>query len=309
MKHLYILFAILGSVGFLSAQTEGVFKHYTVQPYLINPALAGFDDIHQIRLNYRSAWTGFPDAPNIYGVNYNGPVGKTFGLGGQLQAEQIARSFRYHLKGSYAFQTTVKEFDLAAGFSTTFINSRLKSSLLKGYGIDETDPEVIDAQSATSRFEAALGLYVRYNKQTFVGLTFPSLISSRLDEVESQDAKRSGGEYFLLHIGQELRFRERNFKITPSIMLGRVYGAPFRVDFNTIASFMDEQLIAGLTYTAGAGSDVALMLGTKLDRLRIFYSYDINFGKFQAYSNGSHEVTLGFDFNSHVKTIDAARYN
>jgi len=257
----------------MTAQNEAILTQYTVQPFLLNPALSGFDDLHQIRLNYRSSWTGFPDAPNTYALNYNGPVNKNFGLGGQILGENVASTFRYNVKVSYAFHADVNDFRLAGGFSTSFSN------------------------------------FARYRNQTFVGLTFPSLISARLDEIEtSNDDPRGGADNFILRVGQDIRIRERNFQVTPSVVISRVFGAPFRVDFNAVASFLDEQFVAGLGYRAGAGNDVGLLLGTKFDRLRLYYSYDLNFGTFQTYNGGSHEITLGFDFDSSEKTVDAARY-
>jgi type IX secretion system PorP/SprF family membrane protein len=309
MKKLSLLAGFLLCLGYLSAQNEAVLTQYTVQPFLLNPALSGFDDLHQIRLNYRSSWTGFPDAPNTYALNYNGPVSNNFGLGGQLLAENVASTFRYDLKLAYAFHTDLEEFRLAGGFSTSFSNFRLRNRAIGGFGFDANDPEVVEALDGKNSFEAALGFHARYKNQTFVGLTFPSLISARLDQIDSDNGEDQGGaDNFIIRVGQDIRLKERNFQVTPSVVISRVFGAPFRVDVNAVASFLDEQFTAGLGYRAGAGNDVGVLLGMRFDRLRVYYSYDLNFGSFQTYSGGSHEITLGFDFDSREKTVDAARY-
>ena len=308
MKKLLLGLSLLVSLSAF-AQNEAILTQYTVQPFLLNPAMAGFDKLHQVRLNYRSSWTGFPDAPNTYAVNYNGPIGKTFGIGGQILAENVASTFRYNVRATYAFNTVVDEFRIGGGFSTGFSNFRLRDRGIGGFNYDEGDAVVIEALDAENSFDAALGFHGRYRDQTFFGLTFPSLISARLDAINSgDDEDRGGADNFILRFGHDIRIKERNFQVTPSIVLQRVFGAPFRVDFNAVASFLDEQFVAGLGYRAGAGNDVALMLGTKLDRLRLFYSYDINFGTFQTYNGGGHEITLGFDFDSRERTVDAARY-
>ena len=308
MKLLLPLAALLYSVSAF-AQNEAIFTQYTVTPFLINPAVAGFDELHQARLNYRSAWTGFPDAPNTYSINYNGPVSDFIGLGGNLLAETVANQFRYNLRLSYAFRTEVNDWRIGAGFSTAFGNVKLRESRIGSYGYDTGDPEALEAFSGKNSFEAALGFHGRWRNQTFIGLTFPSLVSARLDQVNSDNGEDKGNiENFIFRIGQDIKLRDQNFKITPSIMVSQVFGAPFRVDFNTIASFLDEQFIAGLGFRAGSGNDAGLMLGTKWERLRLFYSYDFNFGAFQTYNGGAHEVTLGFDLDSKTKTVDAARY-
>jgi type IX secretion system PorP/SprF family membrane protein len=309
MKKLLYIASLIFVVGQATAQNEAIFTQYTVQPFLLNPAVAGFDDLHQIRLNYRSSFTGFPDAPNTYALNYNGPVNKNIGLGGQIFGENVASTFRYTVKGAYAFHADIDDWRLAAGFSTSFSNFRLRNRVIGGYEFQEGDPDAIEALDGKNTFDAALGFHARYRNQTFVGLTFPTLISARLDDIEGDDDDGRGGlDHFILRVGQDIRIRERNFKVTPSVLISRVFGSPFRVDFNAIASFLDEQFVAGLGYRAGAGNDVGVLLGTKFDRLRLFYSYDINFGRFQTYNGGSHEITLGFDFDSTEKTVDAARY-
>ena len=309
MKHLLLSLSVVFCATLAFGQNEAVLTQYTVQPFLLNPALSGFDKLHQIRLNYRSSWTGFPDAPNTYALNYNGPVNKVFGIGGQLLAENVASTFRYNIKASYSFNTEVNDFVLAGGFSTGFTNFRLQNRAIGGVNFQEGDDIVQEALDGKNSFESSLGFHVRYLNQTFFGLTFPSLISARLDEIENGTENQQGGiENFILRVGQDINIKDRNFKVTPSVVISRVFGAPFFVDFNAVGSFLDEVLIAGVGYRAGAGNDVNLMLGTKPDRFRIFYSYNVNFGTFQTYNGGGHEITLGFDFDSKERTIDAARY-
>ncbi len=308
MKKLLYIASLIFVASQVTAQNEAILTQYTVQPYLLNPALSGFDDLHQIRMNYRSSWTGFPDAPNTYALNYNGPVNKSFGLGGQILGENVASTFRYNVKVSYAFHADVNDFRLAGGFSTSFSNFRLRNRVIGGYEFDAGDPVAQEALDGKNSFDAALGFHARYRNQSFVGLTFPTLISARLDNIEGDDDERGGVDNFILRVGQDIRIRERNFQVTPSVVISRVFGSPFRVDFNAVASFLDEQFVAGLGYRAGAGNDVGVLLGTKFDRMRLFYSYDINFGRFQTYNGGSHEITIGFDFDSKEKTVDAARY-
>ena len=308
MRKIFLALSVLFTWS-LQAQNEAIFTQYTIQPFLINPALAGFDELHQLRLNYRSSFTGFDGSPNTYGVNYNGPVSEFIGLGGSMFAEQVANTFRYDFRLAYAFRTQVNAWDLSAGISTSFANFRLRESRIGGFGVDMGDPEVAEALDGKNSFDAALGFHARYRNQTFVDLSFPSLVSARLDAIDSDGGEERGGvDNFIFRVGQDIYLRERSFKLTPSLLLSRVFGAPFRVDFNAVASFMDEQVIAGLGYRAGAGSDVGILLGTKYERFRLFYGYDLNFGDFRSYNSGSHEVTLGFDLDSKSKAVDAARY-
>src|SRR5210317_2146419 len=94
MKRLILFFSILLSVQALHAQDEAIFTHYNINPVLINPAASGFDDAYQVLLNARASWSGFPDAPQTYGAQFNGPLGNTFGVGVGVLSESAAHLSR-----------------------------------------------------------------------------------------------------------------------------------------------------------------------------------------------------------------------
>ena len=72
MKNILLFFgaAILLSLQ-LKAQEEAIFMHYTINPILINPAAAGFNETYQLQFNARAQWTGFVDAPTTLAARYN----------------------------------------------------------------------------------------------------------------------------------------------------------------------------------------------------------------------------------------------
>jgi len=105
MKNLIILVLVL-CFGFAAnaQQDETIFKHYYLNHALINPAANGFNDAHELRLNVRNQFAGFPGAPQTYSVGYNGPIGNTFGLGINVLTENIASLSRYRLQLAYSFK-------------------------------------------------------------------------------------------------------------------------------------------------------------------------------------------------------------
>jgi Type IX secretion system membrane protein PorP/SprF len=42
-------------------------------------------------------------------------------------------------------------------------------------------------------------------------------------------------------------------------------------------------------------------LGTRINKFRLFYSYDIALEDFQKYNNGSHELSISFEIPSNIK--------
>jgi hypothetical protein len=77
-------------------------------------------------------------------------------------------------------------------------------------------------------------------------------------------------------------------------MVRSIRDTPQQFDINLKAGFLEEQLIAGLSYRS-LGS-AGLLLGTKLPSFHLYYSYDISFQRFQKFSTGTHEVTLALSF-------------
>ena len=87
--------------------------------------------------------------------------------------------------------------------------------------------------------------------------------------------------------------------LEPSLVIRQVLMGPeSMVDINLKAGFLDEQLIAGLSYRGGVANALAILLGTRLSGFNLYYSYDISFNRFQDYSVGSHEVTVAFSFEN-----------
>lgn len=308
MKKLLLLINAVFIFNFLQAQDQAaVWTHYHVNPILVTPAVAGFNDVHQIQMNLRSAWTGFEGAPKTYNINYHGPIGKTLGVGAGLLSETIGNTTRIRFQMNYAFRYEIRDMKLAAGFSTDFHNYRIADSVLDADPdiYNPGDPLIEEAVDGRSVFDAALGFWGSYKNQTYFGLTFPNLIVAKIGDIESGDSEGSFFSFFIFNLGHKFIDEARGFTIEPSLMMRKMMdGVPFQADFNIKGGFMDEKLIAGLSYRAGAGGAVGLLLGTKVDPFRIYYGYDVGFAASQKYHSGAHEVTIMFEFGNGKKKYD-----
>lgn len=312
MKNILLLVAFLATTLTVSAQYEAVFSHYNVSPILVNPSFAGYDESHRLQLNLRNQWTGFTNAPTTYAVSYNGPIGKTLGLGVGVLSESIANITRYRFQLNYAFRYTIKDVKLAAGFSTEFQKFQLANSVLNNRLYEPGDFAITDAIDGRDIFDASVGIYARIKDATFIGFAIPNLISERLADIGGTPT--NDGRQFIFNFGHEFNLETYNVKIEPSLMVRKIQNVPILIDFNLIGKFLDERLHAGLTYRAGTGGAVGIMLGTQVSNINIFYSYEVFFGQFQQFNSGTHEVTVAFDFggeknkNNTSFNRDANRY-
>lgn len=300
MKKLLTIALIAIGFQWATAQDEAVFTHYHINPILINPAHAGFTELHHIQMNLRNQWAGFPGAPSTYMVNYNGPIGKTLGLGLNILSEEIAQISRVRFGLNYAFRFKADDLDFGIGFSTEFQSFSVANSVLSQPApiFESGDFLIQDAVDGQRTFDATLGFFGTYKENTFFGFSFPDLVSARLDdEANGDETDGSSFRSYIFQLGNRFEFDGNDFTLTPSLLVRKLMDIPFQVDLNLLAGFVDDKVQAGLSYRSGVGGAVGLLLGTKLPPFSAYYSYDVSFQDFQQYNNGSHEVTVAFDFS------------
>jgi type IX secretion system PorP/SprF family membrane protein len=303
MKKLTLLISFLVFTLALSAQYEAVFNHYNLgngSRNLINPAAAGFDGVAQLQFNLRAQWTGFEDAPKTYGALFNTPIGKSFGLGLGVYSEQAAQLQNLRLFLNYAFRFNVGEdWKISAGFSTEFQQMTLNNDVLTGPLLQAGDQLVDDFLAGKGVFDASVGIYGTFRDNTFGGLSINNLVRNRLDDITIGETSSSVLKFYTFAFGHKFDLYDLNLTLEPSLVIRQVLMGPeSMVDINLKAGFLDEQLIAGLSYRGGVANTLAILLGTRLSGFNLYYSYDISFNRFQDYSVGSHEVTVAFSFEN-----------
>lgn len=300
MKHLFLTIACV-FLGFLAfSQDEGIYSHYQVAPILVNPAFAGFKEVHQIQFNARTQWSSFPDAPKSVGVQYHGPIGNTFGLGVGVFTESAARLSRVRARLNYAFRFNIQEtVKLSLGFSTEFQQFSLGDNVLNQpfYELgDDIIEGVVDGQQL---FDASFGVFGTFNDNTYAGISFTNLVRARLDNIVTANESGSFLDYYVMLAGHRFEFQDNGFSLEPSIMLRQVKDAPFQMDLNLKAGFLEDKLIGGLSYRSL--KTIGFLLGTEFaESFRLFYTYDFSMQDIQQFSSGAHELTIsiGLDSNS-----------
>ena len=85
----------------------------------------------------------------------------------------------------------------------------------------------------------------------------------------------------------------------------KIRDTPYQIDLNIQGRFLDEKLIAGLTFRPGTSGAAVCMLGTKVSQFQFFYSYDLSLSSFQRYTGGSHEISVAYTFDRKAKLLSA----
>ena len=294
MKNTLLLILFLGVAQWGLAQDAAIFSHYNITPILINPSAAGFDGSHQLQLNARAQWTGFADAPQTYAAQYNGPLGESFGIGVGVLTETAAQMQRLRAHLNYAFRFDInKAVKLSAGFSTEYQQVRLDNGITSNNFFELGDAVIDDFMDGKGVFDASVGVFSSFHDNTRVGLSFTNLVRSRLSTT-AEEQNESILRYYIFFASHKIDVQDLNFSFEPSIMVRNTKDVPSQLDINLKAGFLNESLIAGLSYRSS--NTIGILLGTKLNNLQVLYSYDVFFEEFQRYNDGSHEVTVALSF-------------
>ena len=142
------------------AQDEAIFSHYVVNPMLINPAYAGFNDNTQIFGHLRNQWSGFQNAPKTYALTVDLPMTEKVGIGGLILSEKFGAMDRFRGQFNYAYRYVGKGYKWSIGFSTEFHRSRLDASIndqTTNSLVDKNDPLVMQRIKGVTFFDASFG--------------------------------------------------------------------------------------------------------------------------------------------------------
>ena len=274
------------------AQEAGYFNHSYLQPILINPAATGFQGDHQIMAGYKHMWSDFPDAPRTFTALYNGSFAESIGLGFQLVSDRVGVGQLTHGQINYAYRFKMDNVVLSLGLSTGLETYKITDTQDDPL-VDPTDILLNEAIDGYLLFDGSVGVYGEANEKLFFGVSFPNLVKNRLTEISGDINLPEFDEFnYAFLLGYRFDIANYDFTIEPSITVKDLRYSPFLIDANLKFSFIDEQLVGGVGYTIGDNSRASLLLGTRINQLRIYYSYDVSLGEFQQYNNGSHEITL-----------------
>jgi len=242
-----------------------IYTQYHLYPVLINPGATGASGHHQVVFNYRNKWASFPDSPRSFTFSYDGDLGNRVGVGGLLVSDRFGALNT--TKGQLSFSYTIDSPTNKVGFglATEYVRHYVSGSSFANPFIDTMDPLFLQRIDGNSFFDITPGVYGLYDGKISYGLVLPGLTNDIVFE--------------------------------PSIYIKQLNYVPLHIDLNLKAGFLEERLTGGITYSIGADERLGFLIGSKVNSLNFYYGYNVSRHEFQAYNNGSHEITVGFDID------------
>lgn len=287
---------------------------------VFNPAFSGVENFGDLKLGYRYQWSGFGEnAPKFVNLSYNTRIIKPLDLTynslrisnpSLMQPQGVPKRKRIiGGLGINLFQSTIGVLEsVGGGLNFTFnypIAKRARLSFGVGGYVEnrkfdlnkitladsENDPfynHLLNSSSAQTDLNVRAG-FLLYSENFYIGGSYLPLM---YEAIESSDIAFEEAFYqataqagIAIHVNSD-------FVLRPSAL------ALLRIDNSidvdaTLKAYIQDKVWAGITYrTVESGIG---MVGLNINQLMsVSYSYEMSLGKFQKFSDGSHELVLSF---------------
>jgi type IX secretion system PorP/SprF family membrane protein len=325
---LFILFVCV--VNATVAQQRPQYTQYVFNNYLINPAVTGIENYTDIKMGYRSQWTGIQGAPVTSFITFNAPIGDNFlrgdaaagasgngenplgrsytqnymaaephhGVGlmiledkaGLITQTDIAASYAYHLGLS-------PTLNLAVGVSADLIHSNLNTAELTIE--NPNDAAILNGTNNQWNPELSVGVW-GYSALYYIGVSVQQLLPENLyfSTNRTNVVQNKAVPHYFFTGGYKL-FVSDDVTLMPSIMLKLIKPVPTSYDINAKLAFRDRFWIGG---SYRKGDSFSGLIGLNINSLiNIGYAYDATTSALNTMSNGSHEIVISLMLNNRYK--------
>lgn len=295
MKKTAILSAVLILFSFaIKAQQLPLYSQYMMNGFLLNPAIAGSVDYFPVILTARQQWVGIKEAPSTQALSGHYLFANArVGLGGYIFNDNFGPISRtgIQISGAYHFQLSG---DLKLGLGLAFKAAQFKFDQAKLVTIDDNDPAINHGVITQITPDGDFGAYL-YNKQFNVGIAATQLLQLDIKKVGIDTLQNADKNQIIRHYYGTAGYKfaaGESIDIEPSLLFKMTASSPINVDINLKAYFKKNYWI-GFSYRTD--KDIIAMIGVKIKKFYFGYAFDYTTSNIKNYSNGSHEIMIGFN--------------
>ncbi len=258
-----------------------------------NPATAGSNDAICAALLYRSQWVSFEGAPKTGLLSVDMPVEFLHGgVGLTLMTDKLGVENTFNAKLAYALRFDVGPGKIAVGADVGILQRSLDGTKFV-YDNSVVDELIPSSSVSGSKLDVGAGVY--YNSEHFyIGGSTTHLLEGDIKygnlttEVKRHFYGMAGASFDL----------SPTVALKPSVFVKSV--SPKTIyDFNLNIHF-NNKFYGGVSYRT-EDAIVAMLGFTVLQNLRIGYSYDITTSRIKDFSDGTHEISVGYCYKIRKK--------
>jgi type IX secretion system PorP/SprF family membrane protein len=290
-KTILVITAIMViAAGNLSGQQIWRRTQFQINPYLVNPAVAGTQNQIPIFISYRNQWAGFNGAPvtMLASAHMQGP--KNSGFGAIIQRDDAGGAItRTGIEGTGAYHIDLNNYD-AISFGLSLTANQFKFDNSKLIVQDQNDQSLNNMQAeSTLNVDANAGMMI-YGEDYYFGFSVPQLVQTKVRVSSPFNGENRNLRHFQF-MGSYRFDASEDFSIQPSGLIKLTSVTPAQIDANVQVGFR-EMAWAGFTYRHRDA--IALNLGGFYENFLLGYSFDLTISEAKVMSPFSHEITIGY---------------
>ena len=303
------------------AQQLPQYSQYMANGFLLNPALAGIDELTDLKTGYRKQWTALTDAPTTFYLTAHQPIATNARPNRRKQTPRFAQTILtnddYNLANHFGVGTTIINDQtgptgmLALGATVSYhatMANDLKISIGTTLGATQyslnfdqirlanpQDPAVPQGKINLWKPDLQVGVLV-HKSQFYVSLSAHQLLGGSLAYADKTPVLNKLSRHYFLAGGYRFPVSDR-LVLMPSVLIKWSSPVPMSVDLNLRANY-DGRFWGGVSYRHRAA--VAIMCGLVFNKfLNFSYAYDLpTSATFGGAAGGTHEVVLGLTINN-----------
>ena len=276
----------------LSAQHSPVISQYMLNGLPLNPAFAGSRDALSMAASYRNQWVGYDGAPVTQTFSIHTPLkNESLGVGALLYSDRIGVTKEIGIQGNAAYRMRLGSGKMCFGMSGGFSHYTNNWSEIQVNDNDDDRFGLGNDQYMIPNF--SMGAYY-YTQDWYLSFSSPFLLKAKYAGGTEYRVENDISAYnFFLNGGYRFEVN-KDIKVTPSAMIKATNGSPTQLDINTMVGWKDK-IEAGLSLRTG-DAVIGLVKVYVMDQLILGYAFDYTTSEINTYSNGTHEITLLYDF-------------
>lgn len=304
--------------GALYAQQRPLFSQYTQNLFLVNPAVAGWENYVDVHSSYRKQWAGLAEGPESYYVSVQGamnyyaepsrtlPMLSKHSMNQQNKLASGDKKWYRHGAGLTAWvdrTNPLKTNTVQASYALHLkLSKKLKASIGASVGVRQwrLNPSDLSLEQANDPIfsnefmseiipNVNIGLLL-YSPKFYVSLSAEQLLKEDVGfGLAIGDAVLQ--QHFYLSTGYRLEAGV-NWTVTPSVLVRYTANVAPSLEGNVLFQYRSK-LWAGIGFRQQGF--FAAQVGIHLrEWMNIGYLYEAITGDLSRIGNSSHEITLGF---------------
>lgn len=280
------------------------FSQFYANPLYLNPAFAGTARCPRVVMNYRNQWPGIPGNFVTYSASYDQHIDNMNGGLGVLVMNDRAGAGALTTTGAsgmYSYQFPVNRFfSIRAGLQATYYQKKIDwNSLTFGDQISDRNGfiyKTAETPILNSRGVADFSAGVlAFSDKFFGGVAVHHLTQPY--EGFTNAAKSRLPRKITAHAGAVIPLSQYNdWTISPNI----IYQQQANFQQLNLGLYVSKGPLVGGLWYRNQDAIIAL-IGFKMDKFKIGYTYDVTVSKLSNASAGSHELSMIFTFKCKVK--------